>query len=79
MLQLYSASWCSTCSAVKKFLDDNKIAYVERDLDMDPTAKDELSALKIRSIPVLFADERNFVIGAAYEAINALVKRSSKK
>jgi|GEM_PF-3787139 len=32
---LYSASWCHWCGVAKEFLDDNEIAYIERNLE-DP-------------------------------------------
>ena len=35
---------CTTCQRVKKWLDDNKIEYTERDIKLDNPTADELAA-----------------------------------
>jgi glutaredoxin len=30
---IYSASWCHWCKVAKQFLEDNKIEYIEKDLE----------------------------------------------
>lgn len=39
---LYSTSWCGACRAARKYLDQNRIPYVERDIEKDPAAAREL-------------------------------------
>lgn len=77
MLQLFSATWCSACSAEKKFLKDHNIVYTERDIEMDQGAYDEMLRLQIHSIPVLYLDDNNFVIGLHTEQILELAKKAS--
>ena len=56
-VQLYSAAWCRDCRAAKQFLDDNHIAYTEINIDLDPTASDEVFRhVGKRAIPQLVID-----------------------
>jgi glutaredoxin len=76
MIQVLSASWCNACSTVKQFLAANKIKFVERDIDDDPEAKEIMNRLKLRSIPVVYIDDDNFVIGSDYKKIMMLVDKA---
>ncbi len=38
MLVMYSASWCPDCKRSKKFLDENKILYLDIDIGKDNDA-----------------------------------------
>lgn len=75
MLQVFSASWCSACTSVKKFLTDNSILFQERDIDTDQSARDLMNRLQLRSIPVVYLDDSNFVIGFNRKAILDLAKK----
>lgn len=76
MIQVFSASWCSACKTLKKFLKENNIPFQERDIDSDKDAYDTLNRLQIRSIPVTYLDDENFVVGANQQSILELVKKS---
>jgi len=39
---IYSTVWCGYCSMVKKYLDDKKVAWVEKDIERDAAAHQEL-------------------------------------
>jgi len=39
---LFSASWCGACRKAKNFLDQEGVTYEERDIDLDPAAKNEV-------------------------------------
>ena len=41
---MYSAAWCGVCKKAARFLDENKIAYTEKDIEKDPKAANELKA-----------------------------------
>ncbi len=75
MLQVFSASWCSACKTVKKFLTDSNIPFQERDIDVDQDANDIMKRLNLRSIPVVYVDDTNFVVGANQRAILDLIKK----
>ncbi|NMC57390.1 MAG: glutaredoxin family protein [Eubacteriaceae bacterium] len=53
---IYTTSKCKYSKMAKKFLDENKIPYVEKDINKDKTAKEEHSKLNLKGVPV-------FVIG----------------
>lgn len=76
MLQVFSATWCSACKMVKKLLDQEGIAYVVRDIDTDKDAQDVLARLQIRSIPLTYVDDANYVIGADRAKLLELAKKA---
>lgn len=41
---IYSAEWCGACKQAKAWMKQNKIAFVERDVEKDPKALDDLRA-----------------------------------
>lgn len=75
MIQLFSADWCSACKVVKQFLSKNNISYKERDIDNDKIAYDTLVRLQLRSIPVIYLDDKNYVVGSDQKKILELVKK----
>ncbi len=42
-LTMYSASWCGVCRKARAFMDKAGIAYIEKDIEKDPTAARELA------------------------------------
>ncbi len=77
MLQLFSADWCGACKQLKKFLTEQDISYVERNVDNDADARKIMERLQLRSIPVLYKDDANFIVGAKYKEVLELAKKSS--
>ena len=75
MLTVFSADWCSACKQVKKFLTQSNIPFTERDIDTDNDARDVLARLQLRSIPVTYLDDANFVVGANPAKILELSKK----
>jgi len=75
MLQVLSAEWCSACKAVKKFLAANNIEFQERNIDSDPEAYQLLNKLQLRSIPVVYLDDNNYVVGVDTKKILELSKK----
>lgn len=37
MVEIYSATWCAFCHAVKEYLDKLGVQYAEHDIDKDPS------------------------------------------
>lgn len=64
MLKVFSATWCPTCKQVKQFLKQQNIPFEEKDIDTDKEAYDTLMRLQLRSIPVTYLDDENYVVGA---------------
>ena len=60
---IYSGSNCVHCKIVKKFMNDNKIAYEDRSIDNEDY-KNELLSKGFMSIPVL-------VVNEVYSAVNS--------
>ncbi|MDB5166251.1 MAG: glutaredoxin [Candidatus Saccharibacteria bacterium] len=36
-ITVYSATWCAFCHAAKQYFDKLHVAYVDKDVDSDPT------------------------------------------
>lgn len=75
MIQVFSAGWCKACKTVKNFLTASNINFVERDIDSDQDAYNVITNLKIRSIPVVYLDDNNYVIGFDKNKILELVNK----
>lgn len=41
-ITIYSTTWCGFCHMAKKYLDDKKIPYTDKDIENDRQAYDEL-------------------------------------
>jgi glutaredoxin len=75
MLKVFSAPWCSACKQVKQFLKKENIPFEEKDIDTDKDAYDTLIRLQLRSIPVVYLDDNNYVVGADQKKILELSKK----
>lgn len=75
MLKVFSATWCPACKQVKQFLKQNGIPFEEKDIDVDQDASDKLKNLQLRSIPVTYLDDNNYVVGSDLKKILELSKK----
>lgn len=75
MLKVFSAPWCAACKQVKQFLKQQNIPFEEKDIDADKDAYDTLARLELRSIPVVYLDDNNYVVGANPQKILELLKK----
>lgn len=75
MLKVFSAPWCSACKQVKNFMNQQGIPFEEKDIDADKDAYDTLVRLQLRSIPVVYLDDDNYVVGANQQKILELAKK----
>ncbi|WP_051216027.1 glutaredoxin family protein [Ferrimonas futtsuensis] len=55
---LYSASWCSACAATRQFLTDNRIPFVELDMEQDPQGSREFAQFGGHGIPLVLVKGR---------------------
>jgi glutaredoxin-like YruB-family protein len=54
MVVLYSTSWCPHCKAAKEYFTKNNIPFINRDVELDATAMDDLTKkYKSQGIPVI--------------------------
>jgi glutaredoxin 3 len=73
---LFSASWCGACRKAKNFLDQEGVTYEERDIDLDPAAKNEVRrVLGSVRIPLLDINGQ-YVSGYDPKAIRRLLRGS---
>ncbi len=55
---MYSTSWCGYCKKAIKYFKDNKVAYVERDVEKDPSARRAYDALGGKGIPIILVGQK---------------------
>jgi glutaredoxin len=54
---MYSTSWCPSCVAARRYMDQKGIAYVEHDIDESPPARAAMQRLNPRgSVPTIDVD-----------------------
>ncbi|MFZ7132225.1 MAG: glutaredoxin domain-containing protein [Eubacteriales bacterium] len=69
---LYTTKTCSYCNTAKEFLSQNKIYYIEKDINIDIYAQSELAGRNIRGVPTFqIGDE--FVVGLDKGKVLSLV------
>jgi glutaredoxin 3 len=69
---LYSQGFCEFSEMVRLHLESRGQKYTERDVDTDPTARDEMMKLGAQSTPVTVIDGE-VVIGFDEESIDELL------
>ena len=56
---MYSTTWCSDCRRAKKFLDKQKVAYIDVDIEEDEKGREFVMKINdgMRTVPtILFPD-----------------------
>lgn len=56
MVTLYTKNNCHGCNATKRKLDENGVAYTEKNVDTDERARDKVIALGFQQMPVVITD-----------------------
>ncbi|MCH7868990.1 MAG: glutaredoxin family protein [Myxococcales bacterium] len=73
---LYSAKWCGACRRAKALLDEERVAYTLRDIDDDPSAKEEVRRI-LGSVTIPLLDiNGTYVSGYKRDTILRLIKGS---
>ena len=59
---LYSADWCPWCQRTKMFLKENKVKFIEKNVDKNPDAARELiEKTGQMGIPVTIVDGKSII------------------
>lgn len=69
---LYTTKTCAYCNMAKEFLKENKIHYIEKDINVDMNAQNELTKRNIKGVPT-FSIGDEFVIGLDKDKVLNLV------
>ena len=73
---LYGASWCGACQAARAWMRARGVAFVDRDVDRDPCAQDEMTrrlrqaGMTPQGIPVIAVGSR-VMVGFSPTALSA--------
>lgn len=78
MIQIFSADWCGACKKAKELLTKLGVDFKERNIETDKDASDILKRLQLRSIPVIYFDDDNYVVGADLKKITELINKTKK-
>ena len=80
---VYKASWCGACRAASSYLRSRKVEFVEKDVEKDPGASDEMlrkareKGLTPRGVPVIdFRGE--IMLGFDQARVQSLIERYAK-
>jgi len=60
-MKLFSAPWCSSCTPVKKYIEENNLEVEVLDID---TNMEEAQKAGVRGIPALIENGKVSVVGA---------------
>lgn len=73
---LYSVSWCPHCKEAKEYFTSNNIPFINKDVEIDSTAMDELTKkYKSQGVPVIvLGDDKIILKGFNKEKFEKAVK-----
>ena len=77
---LYSVSWCPHCKEAKEYLTSHNIPFINRDVELDDNAKDELvDKYKSGGVPlIVFGNDEKVMKGFNREKFEKILKDMSK-
>lgn len=58
---IYTTNSCIYCIKAKNYLSGKKIEYVEKNIQEDSSAREELLSMGYRTVPVILLDEEEIV------------------
>ena len=74
MVKVYSLTTCPWCDKVKKYLKSKGVEYQELNIETDDEAFKTCQALTgDEAVPVVTADDKNYVLGFDKAKIDALL------
>lgn len=73
MIIVYSKPGCGQCMFTKKFLERNGIDYVEKDVQADEVARQEVLDLGYQSLPVVVVNGTESFNGYQADKLQAIV------
>lgn len=77
---LYSVSWCPHCRAAKEYLTKNNIPFINRDVELDSAAMEELTKVyQSTGVPVIvFGNNERVLKGFDQETFEKTLKELQK-
>lgn len=70
---IYTSNTCGYCHLAKDYLNENNIAFTEKNVSSDPQARKELMSQGFMGVPVIFVDEE-VIQGFDKDRLEALLK-----
>jgi glutaredoxin-like YruB-family protein len=77
---LYSVAWCPHCREAKEYLTKNNIPFINKDVEIDSTAMDELTQkYKSSGVPVIvFGNDEKILKGFNRDQFEKVLKEMRK-
>jgi glutaredoxin-like YruB-family protein len=78
---LFSVAWCPHCKAAKEYFTHNDIPFINRDVELDAKAMEELTGkYKSHGVPVIIiGDDARILKGFDQEKLEKVLKELEKK
>lgn len=70
---VYTSRTCPYCIAVKEYLKEKNIPFVEKNISTDPNAKRELLALGYSSVPIIIT-QKDIIVGFDQNQMNKIAE-----
>jgi glutaredoxin 3 len=77
---LYSVSWCPHCKEAKEYLSSHNIPFINKDVELDDSAKDDLvDKYKSGGVPlIVFGNDEKVMKGFNLEKFEKILKDMSR-
>jgi glutaredoxin 3 len=77
---IYSVSWCPHCREAKEYLTSHNIPFINRDVELDDSAKEELiEKYKSGGVPlIVFGNDEKVMKGFNRDKFEKILKEMSK-
>lgn len=73
MIKVYTKNDCMACKMSKKWLKNNGVDFKEFNVDEDLEAFNELVAMNLRTLPVVFKDGELIAMGFQPQNLKGLI------
>lgn len=73
MIKVYTKNNCMPCKMTKKWLKNNEVNYKEFNVEEDLEAFNELVAMDLRTLPVVFKDGELIAMGFQPQNLKGLI------
>lgn len=80
-ITIYTVSWCPHCKALKEYLTRNEIPFINRDVEVDEAAMNELTTrYNSHGVPVIvIGNDAEVLKGFTEDALSNAIKRHRKQ
>ena len=72
---VYSTTWCSDCRRAKKFLDKQKVSYIDVDIEEDEKGRDFIMKINdgMRVVPTIIFPDGEKLLEPSTEELRAKI------